>query len=94
MSRSDIFGTLPAYGFFIRHAKNVVIDNIEVRFDRPDTRPAYVLRDVTNADIHHSRADQAPGAPTVVLDNVDQFTITSSRPVADTHLDHVSHKEL
>ena len=89
-----MFGTLPAFGFFIRHANGVSIDNVDVAFEKQDTRPAFVLRDVTGADFHHDRADKAQDTPTVVLDDVSDFTVTTSRPVADVHLDHVDHKEL
>ena len=90
----SMFGTLPAYGFFIRHASGIDLDNVEVRYERQDTRPAYVLREVGDADFHHNRADKAPGVPTFVLDNVDGFIVSTSRPVPDTTLDHVDHKEL
>jgi len=90
----SMFGTLPAYGFFIRHAAGITMDNVEIRFGAVDTRPAVVLRDVADADFHHDRADRAPGAPTFVLDDVDDFAVTTSRPVADIHIDHADHKEL
>ena len=79
---------LPAYGFFIRHARGITLDNVEVRFEEPDTRPAYALRDVADADFHHNRADKVHGTPTFVLDDVDDFTVTTSRPVPDTRVDH------
>ena len=91
---TTMFGPLPAYGFFIRHAKAITLDNVEVRVEERDTRPAYVLRDVADADFHHNRADKAPGIPTFVLDQVDEFTLTTSRPVPDTRLDHIVHEEL
>lgn len=50
---TDMFGPLPAYGFFIRHAKGITFDNVEVRFEEHDARPAYVVRDVADADFHH-----------------------------------------
>jgi polygalacturonase len=90
----SMFGTLPAFGFFIRHARGITLDDVEVRFDKTDTRPAYALRDVADADVHHNRADKVPDVPTFVLDDVDGFIVTTSRPVADTRLDHVDHKEL
>jgi polygalacturonase len=90
----DMFGVLPAYGFFIRHANGIVLDNVEVRFDRQDTRPAYVIRNAADVDIHRGRADKATGVPTFVLDSVGQFTVTASRPVADAHFDNVGHQEL
>lgn len=65
-----------------------------MRFERTDTRPAFVVRDVADADFHHVRAEQATGTPTFTLDSVDTFTVGTSRPVADIHLDHVDHREL
>jgi hypothetical protein len=53
-----------------------------------------VLRDVVDADFHHNRADKAAGVPTFVLDSVDGFIVTDSRPVVNAALDHVDHKEL
>lgn len=91
---TDMFGPLPAYGYFIRHAEGITFNNVDVGFQEPDTRPAYILRDVADASFHHNRADKVEGAPTFVLDNVDDFTVTASDPVPDTHLDHVDHEEL
>jgi polygalacturonase len=91
---NTMFGTLPAFGFFIRHAAGVELDNVAVRFEQTDTRPAFALSDVTDADFHHVRADKAADVPTFVLDDVGDFTVTDSRPVAGAHLDHVRRKEL
>jgi polygalacturonase len=89
-----MFGILPAYGFFIRHAKGIALDNVDVRFDKVDTRPAFTARDVTDLDIHHCRAEKASGAPTFLLDNVTDFVVSASRPVPDARIDHADHKEL
>ena len=35
-----MFGVLPAYGFYIRHAKGITFDGVRVGFAAPDTRPA------------------------------------------------------
>jgi polygalacturonase len=91
---TDMFGTPPAYGFFIRHVRGITLDNVEVRFEQRDSRPAYVLRDVADADFHHNRADKVQGTPTFVLDDVDDFTVTTCRPVPDTRIDHAEHEEL
>jgi hypothetical protein len=52
------------------------------------------LTDVIDADFHHVRADKAAGAPTFVLDAVQEMTVSDSRPVGDTHVDQADHKEL
>lgn len=36
---------LPAYGFYVRHADNVVFDNVEVKAAAPDARPRLVVED-------------------------------------------------
>ena len=36
---------LPAYGFYVRHADNVVFDNVEVKTATPDARPRLVVED-------------------------------------------------
>jgi polygalacturonase len=91
----SMFGTLPAYGFFIRHASGIALDNVEVRYEQTDTRPAIVLRNAVDVDFHHGRADKAGTVPTFVLDDVTGFTVTDSRPVPETSIaDHVDHKEL
>lgn len=41
-----MFGTLPAYGFFFRHAKNVHLRDIELTCVNPDPRPSVVTVDV------------------------------------------------
>ncbi|EOD64770.1 rhamnogalacturonidase [Amycolatopsis vancoresmycina] len=90
----SMFGTLPAYGFFVRHARGISWDNVDVRFGKPDMRPAYVLRDVTDADVHHGRADQVAGTPTFVLDGVDDFRVSDGRPVPEARVDHADHREV
>ena len=89
-----MFGTLPAFGFFIRHADRITLDNVEVRFDQQDTRTAYAITDVTDIDFHHTNADKVAGSPTFTLNAVDTFMVSTSRPVPDTRLDHVDHDEL
>ena len=39
---ATMWGNLPAKGFFVRHARNVQFQNIQVLTDRPDARPDFV----------------------------------------------------
>lgn len=43
-----MFGTIPASGFYIRHARNITFDRVNFHFEKPDTRPLYVTDDVEN----------------------------------------------
>lgn len=42
---ANMWGTLPAKGFFVRHARNVKFDNIEIRTEQPDLRPEFITED-------------------------------------------------
>ncbi|GAB3149114.1 glycoside hydrolase family 28 protein [Amycolatopsis stemonae] len=90
----SMFGTLPAYGFFFRHARGISLDNVDVHFGAQDTRPAFVVRDVADLDVHHCRADKVEGTPTFVLDGVDDFRVSDGRPVPDARVEHADHQEL
>jgi len=41
-----MFGDLPAYGLYIRHAKEVTLSNVIIRSKTLDTRPGIVVNDV------------------------------------------------
>jgi len=41
-----MFGRLPAYGFYCRHARNVRFDRVETGSVAPDARPSLVCDDV------------------------------------------------
>lgn len=40
-----MFGTIPASGFYVRHARNIRFDNVNFHFEKPDGRPLYVTED-------------------------------------------------
>jgi len=86
-------GILPAYGFYLRHVNGIVMDGVEVSFQREDRRPAFVLDDVRDAEFRGTRAQKAQGVPTFVLINVDGFRTRNSAPVADMTLGKVVRRE-
>ena len=91
----SMFGILPAWAFYLRHVTGVQLDNVDVRFDRPDTRPAVVLDDVRDAEFSHLRLHKAAGAPTFVLRDVTDFALHQGRPVAEARIPgHVTYHEL
>jgi len=66
----SMFGTLPAYGFYLRHARNVTLRDVEVGFATEDLRPAFVLHDVADVHFGHVRAGLAPRVPFALLKDV------------------------
>jgi len=89
----SMFGMLPAYGFFIRHAVGVELDNVDVSYMKPDTRPAFVVDQAKDVVFDHVKAQHAAGVPTFVLLNAEDFSVTRSSPVADTTVAKTDHKE-
>ena len=42
----SMFGIVPAYGFFIRHASGIEMNDVDVSYLKEDRRPAFVLDSV------------------------------------------------
>ncbi|MEO7673495.1 MAG: glycoside hydrolase family 28 protein [Pyrinomonadaceae bacterium] len=82
----SMFGVLPAYGFYIRHAKGITFDNVEVSFAGDDARPAFVLDDVKSASFFRIKAQTMNDVPKFVLKNVFDFGIWQSWKIKDTQL--------
>jgi polygalacturonase len=86
-----MFGTTPAYGFFLRHVRNVEMSHVEVASAAPDARPAFYLTEVERADFF---AITAPPQGAFALHGVKDLRIGWSRAAADTTLASVDHKIL
>ena len=85
---AGMFGILPAFGFYTRHAEGVTMTNVQVRWDEADARPAMIFDDVKTLDIDGFRAGTMSGSqPTVWMNNVMDALVRGSRPVpTDTFL--------
>lgn len=77
------FGPMPAYGFFVRHARGLDVSEVELRTTAPDQRPAFVLQDVENAEFFRVRPARVAGVPAFVLRDVRDFSVHRSRGVPD-----------
>ncbi len=88
----NMFGSMPAYGFYFRHIKGLQVSDVEVRTMKEDARPAFVLDGVEHADFIHIKTQ--PGSGAFALENVRDFNVYLSRPVPETHLENVTGKKL
>ena len=68
-------GIMPAYGFFIRHVNGIKMNNVEVSYLGKEVRPAIMMDDVKNADLFRIKAQTVTGAKTIVLKDVENFSI-------------------
>jgi polygalacturonase len=82
----SMFGVLPAYGVYARHAKGLSFHEIELGFVRDDTRPVIVLDDVAGVRFDGVKAKRAGGAPFFVLRNVGDFSVIDSPGVSDQRI--------
>src|SRR5262249_42811815 len=85
-----MFGAvMPSHGFFIRHARNVQLSHIEITYDKDDMRPPFVVQDVKGVDFFRVKAQHVPEVGTFALRRVTDFSVSQSRPLADTQLESV-----
>ena len=89
----SMFGIIPSYGFYIRHANGISFDNVEVSFEKDDARPAFLLDDVKNAEFFRTNAELLTGAKMFVLKNVSNFSTVGSRNLEDTRIAKAEKKE-
>lgn len=87
-------GITPAYGFYIRHAKNVDMHDIKVLSATDDLRPVLALDDVTDVNLHHINAKKMQNEPRIMLKNVKNFSIGQSNDFNDIRLDNTADKEI
>lgn len=84
-----MFGEIPAYGFFIRHVKGLELNDVEVSYLKEDFRPPFLLENVSQAEFDDVKGQHVPGVPTVVLKDIDGFTVHDSPFTADTTIGKV-----
>jgi len=80
----SMFGLLPAYGAYVRHAKDISLRDVELAVAKADARPAIVLDDVAGADLDHVRIQRTADEPGLVLRQVSDFAIRNSPGVPDS----------
>jgi polygalacturonase len=81
----DMFGELPAYGFYCRHCKNIRFNNIELGFDTIEARPAIVLDDVEDVHLKVIKASVEVSAPVICFNAVKNALIQSCRTIRGTN---------
>jgi polygalacturonase len=89
-----MFGTTPSYGFFLRHIKGLEMSDIEIKYEKEDERPPFMVEDAKGADFFHVNAQHASGVPVFALHNVEDFSVHLSKSVPDTRLETVKSKTL
>ncbi len=90
----SMFGVLPAYGFFIRHANNVTLNDIQLGYLREDLRPPFFLDDVNGVRLSQVKAQRATNVPAFVLKRVSDFGSFNFQGMDNVHFDRVDLKSV
>lgn len=57
----SMFGTMPSYGFYIRHVSGIKLRDIEVSYMKKDARSAFIFDDVKGIDMHNVKGQIEKG---------------------------------
>jgi polygalacturonase len=90
----SMFGMMPAYGFFVRHARGIDFDNVDVGYAKEDKRPAFVLEEASGVEFTHVKAMKAAGVPVFYLKSAHDVTIHQTSHVADVAIPAAALKQL
>jgi hypothetical protein len=66
----SMFGELPAWGFYIRHADDIKIKNLKLTAKGIDYRPAFIADDVNGMDVDALNIPHVPSRPAILLNKV------------------------
>ncbi len=82
----EMFGKLPACGFFARHVRNLEMSNVEIATENRDQRPPFWLNSVEGADFFRVKVpkDQTPAFH---LEQTTGFRVFGCPRIKDTRLD-------
>jgi polygalacturonase len=87
-----MFGELPAAAFYIRHANNLQMNNIDVYFTNPDARPAVVMQDVHGIAWNNLIVHKGATSPYFSMKNVTDFQTFHCRDIQDTTIQHAAER--
>jgi polygalacturonase len=90
----SMFGMIPAYGFFIRHAKGIELKDIDIDNIKEDRRPAFVLDSVQGVELQNCKAAKTAGGPSLVMMKATGVSITHCAGLADFQGSSVARKEM
>ena len=81
----SMWGELPAWGLYVRHAEGIKIKNFKVSYKEDDFRPAFVFDDVKGINLVDVHIGSAKEMPVILLNNAIGITTNNLvMPVPET----------
>jgi polygalacturonase len=80
-----IFGDLPAYAMYMHHVSGIILNNVMIRLQSDDMRPAIVCDDVDNLELSGFKVAGTKTAESVIrLQNAKNVFINASKTLNET----------
>jgi polygalacturonase len=89
-----MFGTIPAAAFFVRHANNIEVSNVEVAGSHKDSRPLVWLSEVDGADFFRLKSPRTRKNTVFYLRAVRAFWAMACTSVEDISLMDVAQRKI
>jgi hypothetical protein len=70
----SMWGELPSWGFYIRHAEGIQMKNVKINYREDDFRPAFVLDDVKKVEMTDVEIQTAKEMPVLYFNNTSGIT--------------------
>ncbi|WP_025146024.1 glycoside hydrolase family 28 protein [Pedobacter jeongneungensis] len=75
----SMFGELPAWGFYVRHAQGISFKNIKLNVKTPDFRPGVIFDDVTSINIDGLNIDKGENPHQIILKKTGKVSIKNTK---------------
>ena len=85
---------MPSYGFYVRHVKNLRMNDVEISYMQDEPRPPFILEDVKGAELRFIKAQKNTGASTIMMKNVKDINIQQVQGVKDITINNADRKVL
>ncbi len=80
----SMWGELPAWGFYVRHADGIKMKNVIIKYLADDFRPAFVFDDAKSIDLTDVNITTAKEMPVVLFNNASNITTKNLKlPVSE-----------
>jgi len=79
----SMFGELPAWALYVRHAQNITIKSTKFSNQKPDPRPACVFNDVAGLQLQQLVIPKAETAPVIVFKGTKDVSLNNLKLVID-----------
>ena len=76
----SMFGELPAWGVYVRHAKNIVFEKVDLRAVAADFRPAMVFDDVQSPTLNAVQITPTDDQPAIATRDVSGMKLMPAPP--------------